>query len=136
MSSQIPQRAVGGLVAETARPANQRCYKGCVRTRRVVLALVACAVVGIGVSGLLASRAVTLEEAPASEALRRFEEIRAALGRREPLIGLDEAGNVIRRASPPLTTPRRVTRLGVIAYQAGEQRLVSADVPMWFFWSE
>ncbi len=103
------------------------------RTRRVVLALVACAVVAIGVFGFLASRAVTVEEAPAPEALRRFESIRAALGGREPLIGLDEAGNVIRRAAPPLTAPRPVTRLGVIAYQSAEQRLVTADVPMWFF---
>ena len=103
------------------------------RTGRGVLVLGACAIIGLGVSGFLASRAVTIENAPASEALRRFEEIRTALGGREPLIGLDEAGNVIRRASPPLTTPRPVTRLGVLAYQAGNQRLVTADVPMWFF---
>ncbi|MDQ3168821.1 MAG: hypothetical protein M3Q55_01640 [Acidobacteriota bacterium] len=103
------------------------------RTRRVVVVLAVCAVVAIGVFGFLASRAVTVEEAPAPDALRRFESIRMALGGREPLIGLDEAGNVIRRASPPLTTPRPVTRLGVIAYQSAEQRLVTADVPMWFF---
>lgn len=26
-----------------------------------------------------------------------------------------------------------ITRLGVLAYQAGDDRLVTADVPMWFF---
>lgn len=69
-----------------------------VSPRRLVLALVAAAIVAIAVFGFLASRAVTVEEAPAPEALRRFESIRAALGGREPLIALDEAGNVIRRA--------------------------------------
>ncbi len=103
------------------------------RTRRALLALLAVAIIAIALSGFLASRAVTVEEAPAPEALQRFESIRAALGGRAPLIGLDEAGNVIRRTAPPLTTPRPVTRLGVLAYQAGEVRLVTADVPMWFF---
>lgn len=102
-------------------------------TRRLLLALLAAAVLGIAVSGFLAARAVTVEEAPAPEALRRFEAIRAALGGREPLIGLDEAGNVIRRASPPSSSPRPVTRLGVLTYQADDERLVTADVPMWFF---
>ena len=103
------------------------------RTRRLVLGFLAAAVFGIGVFGFLASRAVTVEEAAAPEALRRFESIRAALGGGEPLIGLDEGGNVIRRASPPSSSPRPVTRLGVLTYQAGDQRLVTADVPMWFF---
>lgn len=103
------------------------------RTRRVVLWLSAAAIIAIGVFGFLASRAVTVEDAPAPEALRRFEAIRASLGGREPLIGLDEAGNVVRRAAPPTNPPRPVTRLGVLAYQAGDERLVTADVPMWFF---
>jgi hypothetical protein len=103
------------------------------RTRRVVLGLVGLAVVALGVFGFLTSRAVTVQDASAPEALHRFESIRAALGGRAALIGLDEAGNVIRRASPPLTTSRPVTALRVLAYQAGEERLVTADVPMWFF---
>ena len=103
------------------------------RTRRVLLALLAGAVVGFAIFGLLAYRAVSVEEAAAPEALRRFESIRAALGGRPPLIALDDAGNVVRRAAPGSTSPRPVSRLGVLAYQAGEQRLVTADVPMWFF---
>lgn len=103
------------------------------RTRRVLLALLAGAVVGFAIFGLLAYRAVSVEEAAAPEALRRFESIRAALGGRPPLIALDDAGNVVRRAAPGATSPRPVSRLGVLAYQAGGQRLVTADVPMWFF---
>ena len=103
------------------------------RTRRWLLGFLAAAVLAIAVSGFLASRRVTIEQAAAPDALRRFESVRAALGNRDPLIGLDEAGNVIRRASPPLTTSRPVTGLRVLAYQAREERLVTADVPMWFF---
>lgn len=103
------------------------------RTRRVLLALLGGAVIGFTIFGLLAYRAVSVEEAAAPEALRRFETIRAGLGDGIPLIGLDDAGNVIRRAAPPSTSPRPVRRLGVLAYQASEQRLVTADVPMWFF---
>ena len=103
------------------------------RTRRVVLVLLAGAVVGFALFGLLAYRAVSVEDAAAPEALRRFESIQASLGGRPPLIGLDDAGNVIRRTAPPSTSPRPVRRLGVLAYQADEQRLVTADVPMWFF---
>ena len=103
------------------------------RTRRVLLLLLAGAVVGFAIFGMLAYRAVSVEEAPAPEALRRFETIRAALGGRPPLIALDESGNVVRRSAPPVTSPRPVSRLGVLAYQADEQRLVTADVPMWFF---
>lgn len=103
------------------------------RTRRVLLGFLIAAVLAVAVSGYLASRRVTVEQASAPDALRRFESIRDALGGRQPLIGLDEAGNVIRRASPPLTTSRPVTALRVLAYQAGPERLVTADVPMWFF---
>lgn len=103
------------------------------RTRRVVLGLLIAAAAGLVAFGFLAARAVTVEEMPASQALQRFEAIRAAMGGREPLIGLDEAGNVVRRAEPPANPPRPVTRLGVLAYRAGDERLVTADVPLWFF---
>lgn len=103
------------------------------RTRRIVLGLLVAAVLGLAVFGFLASRAVTVEDAPAPEALRRFEAVRAGLGGGDPLLALDDAGNVVRRASPASSSPRPVTRLGVLAYQSGEQRLVTADVPMWFF---
>lgn len=103
------------------------------RTRRLLLALPVAAVIGIAIFGVLASRAVDVEEATLSEAGRRFERIRAALGGREPLLHLDADGNVVRRAALPDVASRAVSRLGVLAYQVADERLVTADVPMWFF---
>ena len=103
------------------------------RTRRVLLALLAGAIIGFGIFGVLAWRAVNVEDADSPEALRRFTAIRSALGSRPPLLTLDEAGNVVRRAAPPAQPPPPLSRLAVLAYQANEQRLVSADVPYWFF---
>ena len=103
------------------------------RTRRVLLVLLAGAVMGFAIFGVLAYRAVNVEDADAPEALRRFTAIRAALGAGDPLLTLDEDGNVVRRAIPPTRQPRPVSRLAVLAYQANEQRLVSVDVPFWFF---
>lgn len=106
------------------------------RTRRILLALVVlviAALAGFAIFGMLAWRAVTVEEADAPEALRRFSEIRARLGGGEPLLTLDQAGNVVRRAEPPARAPRPLRRLAVLAYQSGDERLVTADVPFWFF---
>jgi hypothetical protein len=103
------------------------------RTRRVLLFLLLAAIAGLTVFGILAWRAVNVENADAPEALRRFTAIRSALGSRPPLLTLDEAGNVVRRAAPPAHQPHPLTRLAVLAYQADEQRLVSAGVPFWFF---
>ena len=88
---------------------------------------------GLLIFGVLVSRAVTVERAEAPEALRRFTAVRSALGPAAPLLTLDEAGRVVRRAGPPPAAAVRLTRLGVLTYQAEQRRLVSADVPFWFF---
>ena len=51
----------------------------------------------------------------------------------DPLLTLDDAGRVVRRQEPPASGRSRPTRLGVLAYRARDQRLVTADVPFWFF---
>lgn len=109
------------------------CYNREVRARRLLIALPVAAVLGMAIFGVLASRAVDVEEVPLSEAGQRFERIRAALGGREPLLHLDASGNVVRRAAVPDAAARPVNRLGVLAFQAGDERLVTADVPLWFF---
>ncbi len=102
-------------------------------SRRILLALLVGGVLGLATFGILAYRAVTVEQASAPEALRRFTEVRSALGGSAPLLTLDDAGNVVRRMDPPASPKRTIRRLRVIAYQAAEERLVSADVPFWFF---
>jgi hypothetical protein len=103
------------------------------RTSRVLLILLAGAVIGFTIFGDLLSRAVTVERAEPPEALRRFGAVRAAFGTSAPLLTLDGAGNVTRRAHAPVGVRVRPVRLGVLAYQASKQRLVAADVPFWFF---
>lgn len=103
------------------------------RARVIALALLAGAAVGFTIFGVLASRATTIEQADAPEALRRFASIRASTGGRAPLLALDEQGRVTRRVDPPSGGRRRPTRLGVLAYRATDQRLVSVDIPFWFF---
>jgi|SRR5688572_1558221 len=101
--------------------------------RRLLVALVVGAVLGLAVFGILAYRAVTVEQASAPEALRRYTEIRARLGGTAPLLTLDEAGNVVRRTDPPAIARRKIRRFRVLVYQAADERLITADVPFWFF---
>ena len=101
--------------------------------RRPLVALSVGAVLGLAVFGILAYRAVTVEQASAPEALRRFTEIRSRLGGTPPLLTLDDAGNVVRRTEPPAVARRKIRRFRVLVYQTAEERLVTADVPFWFF---
>lgn len=103
------------------------------RGRIVAAAIAGGALVGFTIFGVLVSRAVTVEHAEASEALRRFEAVRSSLGHTPPLLTLDESGSVSRRTDPPASSPARPSRLAVLAYHANARRLVSADVPFWFF---
>ncbi len=103
--------------------------------RSGVLAMVVAVGAGVGLTvfGILAYRAVTVERADAPEALRRFAAIRATVGGAAPLLMLDGAGRVARRQEPPAGPRARPARLGVLAYRARDQRLLTADVPFWFF---
>jgi hypothetical protein len=101
--------------------------------RVLVLALAAGALIGFTIFGVLVYRAVTVEQADAPAALRRFAAIRAAVGAGAPLLTLDEAGRVTRRADPPASERARPTRLGVLAYRAHDERLIAVDIPFWFF---
>lgn len=102
-------------------------------SRRLLIALLVGGVIGLATLGILAYRAITVEQASAPEALRRFNEIRSRLGSSAPLLTLDDAGNVVRRAEPPATARRPIRRFRVLTYQADDERLVAADVPFWFF---
>jgi hypothetical protein len=49
-----------------------------------------------------------------------------------PLVQRDASGNFVRHESEP-TTSRAATQPHALAYYVGGQRLVRADVPLWFF---
>jgi hypothetical protein len=103
------------------------------RPRVFALTLSAGAVGGLAIFGVLASRATTVERTDAPDALRRFAAIRATLGGAAPLLTLDDDGRVTRRPDPPSGARPRPTRLGVLAYRAHDQRLITVDIPFWFF---
>src|SRR5262249_4325784 len=100
---------------------------------RVAIAVfIAAASVGLTMVGALAWRAISIRSATSPEALREFGPIRSGLSTTTPLVERDQSGRFVRRESKPdLTHP--ATRLRVMAYRAAEERLVSADVPLWFF---
>jgi hypothetical protein len=100
--------------------------------KRILSFLLIAAALGLAVFGVMVNRAVTLQTADSSDALREFARVRTALPPGPVLLELDGAGNVVRREQPRTTSPDPIRRLRVLAYHAGTRRLASAEVPFWF----
>ena len=103
---------------------NRRVFVG------AVLLLVA-ALLGVAVFGVLAWRSVSVLEMDASGALHNFEAVRARMSG-PALVQREASGGFVRRPAAKTTGPAP-TRLHALAYYVNGQRLVQADVPMWFF---
>jgi hypothetical protein len=102
------------------------------RTLKIGLLLLACAVAGVSIFGVMVWRSLTIERAARNEVERRFSAARAGLPSTAPLVEIDDAGHVIRMTS--LASARRpISRLKALAWRPAEQHLVSADTPFWFF---
>ena len=101
--------------------------------RRVVIVLAAGAALGLSIFGVLVYRAVNIERADRGEAARRVATVRTALPAGPAVLAIDDAGTIVRRETPRSATPAALRRLRVLVYYADAQRLVSADVPFWFF---
>src|SRR5262245_54813695 len=93
--------------------------------------LIAAASVGLTMFGALAWRSISIRSANSPEALREFEAIRSGFSTTTPLVERDQVGRFVRR-EPMAGQTRPPTRLRVMAYRAAEERLVNADVPLWF----
>lgn len=100
--------------------------------KRILSLLLIAAVVGLAGFGVMVYRAVTIQTAESSDALREFARMRAALPAGPALLELDAAGTIVRRAEPRSDSPDPIRRLRVLAYHAETRRLVSAEVPFWF----
>jgi len=100
---------------------------------RVLVLLLAAALVGLGIFGTLVYRAVSVEQASPSEALRRFTAVRSLFANQVPMLELDDQGRVTASPQAPTPAPDGIQRLKVLAYHAADERLVTADVPYWFF---
>jgi hypothetical protein len=102
------------------------------RVVRVLLLAIGLGVAGLGVFGLVVWRAVSIERVEHDEALRRFTSVRASLGSREPLLEIDDTGRVTRRVDVPHRAPLPIATLCALAYQPAGNRVIRADVPVWF----
>jgi hypothetical protein len=89
------------------------------------------AAIGLSVFGALAWRAVSIRHASQSEALTQFDAVRARFSPVDPLVQRDRSGRFARH-NPSRPSARPPTQLRVLAYRAAEERLASADVPLWF----
>jgi len=101
------------------------------RARVGAVLFAATAVIGSAVFGLLAWRSVTVVQVDVSGALNNFEEAKGRVPSTPPLVQRDVFGNFQRQASEP-TTGGAATQLHALAYYVEGQRLVRADVPLWF----
>ena len=93
------------------------------RTKRILLFLLAGAVLGLSVFGSLVWHATTVERADRPEALQRFSDVRATFGPALPMLQVDASGQLIRHEHQPAAKGPRPTQLDVLAYRAREQRL-------------
>jgi hypothetical protein len=96
-----------------------------------IVALVSAAILGLTIFGALAWRSVSVEQADATDAVGRFEEVRRTFRSTQPLVRRDQNGGLIRNA-PATTRGPAPADLRVLAYRASEERLIQADVPLWF----
>jgi hypothetical protein len=90
------------------------------------------AAIGLTVFGVLTWRAVDVQHVDSTDAPQLFEEALAHVDSGTPLVTMDASGRFVRRASSG-RGGARPEQLHVPAYRANEQRLLRADVPMWFF---
>ena len=89
------------------------------------------AVLGVTVLAAMAWRSVSILEIDASEALHNFEDARMSVPSTTPLVERDASGNFMRGPSARTRGPTP-TELHALAYQVNGNRLVRADVPLWF----
>jgi hypothetical protein len=101
------------------------------RASRLLLMVLVLAACGLGVSGYLASRAVSVEHANESEAGQQFHAARAAFGSTSPMLQIDASGHVLRAPSPPRDEGTSLRQLRILVYRVQDERLVRADVPFW-----
>jgi hypothetical protein len=88
--------------------------------------------VAVAIFAALAWRSVAIRTANSSEARRRFAQVRAGFAMTMPLVQRDASGRFVRREDT--AGPRQpATELRVMAYVTSQERLVEADVPLWFF---
>jgi hypothetical protein len=101
------------------------------RRRSAWFLLLVAGVLGLSVFGWLAWHAVSIEQLEAADARHRFDDALSQFESKAPLVARNPSGQFVRGGVARGREPRP-QRLFVLAYRAGEGRLVRADVPVWF----
>jgi hypothetical protein len=96
-----------------------------------IVAGVGVALLRLSSSGIVIWRSVHVDQADAADARRRFEGVRHDFPS-APLVVWDAGGRLTRNAPRAARGPRP-SQLHVLLYRSREERLVRADVPLWFF---
>src|SRR5262245_46357092 len=108
--------------------------KGGQAVRVAIAVFIAAASVGLTMFAALAWRSISIGSANSAEALRELDAIRSGFSTGTPLVERDQSGRFVRRESTSdQTQTQPAARLRVMVYRAAEERLVTADVPLWFF---
>lgn len=103
----------------------------------IVVAVVAIGILGViamaGVGFYLFSRHVETQAISADDAATRFAEVRTRYEAKQPVIELDERGDLL-RTNPDRQAPDGApspTALYVMAYDADDSRIVRVSIPFW-----
>lgn len=102
------------------------------RGSHILWLVLAGAVCGLSLFGMMVWRATTVERAAAVEAERQFAAARAPFGSMPAMLHRDSSGRLV--AAVPFVDGGKPApaRLGVLAYRTREGRLVRTSVPFWF----
>ena len=100
--------------------------------RDAVITVVVFVVLGVSFFGFLAARSISVERTDPTGAQHNFEAAVAGIPSATPLVRRDPSGRFARR-SPTTPAAEQPTHLHVLAYYADGNRLVRADVPLWFY---
>jgi len=100
---------------------------------RILIGLGLAGLLGVGIFGTLAWRATSLRSAQPPAAAMAFKEVTLRFHEAPPSIILDAEGRPMRNPATPDPTRGGVNRLVVMAYRADSQKLVTTEVPFWFF---
>lgn len=102
----------------------------------VIVLFVGGIIVMAGAGLYFVSKQMHVQSATPATAEREFESLREHLKGRQPLLEIDEDGDVVRnnidealQTSP--ANPPQLTALHIVAWDAGDERLVKFDIPFW-----
>jgi hypothetical protein len=102
------------------------------RPSRILLVILGAALLGMAIFGLLASRVTSWTKADGSKAKEHFEEVLGTFASGSPRLTRDGSGQFTNTAITAEAAGIEPKKLGVLAFRAGDHRLLRSDIPFWF----